>query len=197
MKFLTQFFILSLQSLYLYLKSSYMIVFVLRDQLQIIYSIIVFNTIFVMNSLPKVKISPKMFCHHKTMFKAISTFGSRWSKEIIAKDSSLYITIPSCYPTAFPKIIKFSYVRFKKVFSFFRSLSSKCKYLSTATTPRICRSPSNLHPSCFATIWTGMHNILIFSVSTYIETNFYITNIKHNLLYAIQGNKSRDKLCKV
>lgn len=100
LEFLAQCLIVLFQSLYLRFKYCYLLVPIIANKLKILYSIICFNVILVVNYFPTVKTSPQMFCHNKAMFKYIALFISHWVKEIFRVNFKGNIATPrSCSPT--------------------------------------------------------------------------------------------------
>ena len=67
-------------------------------QLKIIYSIIILNSIYMMNSFLRNKITTNMFFHNKAMRKNITSFFSKWMRWKIYQYISLPINTFSTFP---------------------------------------------------------------------------------------------------
>jgi len=78
--------------------------FVFWEQFKVLYSIIAFFAIKMMNCLPRFKGSIQMFCHNKAMFKNIPIPVSHW----MISHFDFYISIPIYNATSmFPTSMKF------------------------------------------------------------------------------------------
>lgn len=75
---------------------------VIRQQLKVFYSIVIPNSVLMVNNLPWQKTSIQAFSHYKAMFTNVSPAICHRVKEIITLQSHYFISIFIKIPTAFP-----------------------------------------------------------------------------------------------
>ncbi len=173
MKSLTQLLILNLQLLYLHLKYSYLIVSIIRDKLKILYTIIIFDMVLMMDYLPAMEIAAKGLCHYKAVFKDIAVFSHHLIKKVIGIKFYTDITLRRIVSATLPSRVFITLLRPMTI-----STMATFKGTRSIFTYFVC------NPTFLPTTFTNVPNIFlvkIFSIYTYILSFPNISNLWHSI----------------
>lgn len=119
---------------------------IIRDKLKILYSIVIFNMVLVVDYFPSMKITTEMFSHYKAMFVNISPAFCHRIEEIIGVKSNQYVATPIGSPAPPPIMVLTSKMRKSYLGSLFRRRN--LKPVSTGVAPQMsgqvftCGNPS-------------------------------------------------------
>lgn len=106
LKFLSQGLVFSLQLLYLHLKHCYLFMSFISNELKILYSVIIPNSVSMMDDFPTMQATPQMLCHYETMLKNTSSTVSHWVKKVIGMKGNQRVTLFGyATPTLPPMVI--------------------------------------------------------------------------------------------
>ena len=191
-QFLLKFLILCFKVFNSIFKDGNLLVPIITDKLEVLYSVIKGVSIYVVNYLPTMKASTKMFCHNKAMFSNITFLARHWIKEVIWANQDSHILSPSPCPAT-------STIPTRVLCSTFMNMMT----LRTPSTDRF--TVFKCHPTFFSTSrarnpdipssldsfsgsWTQVHPFPNFAGSS----NF--SQYRHTLLYNEQSKMSIDGL---
>ena len=140
---LTQFSVFLFQPLYLHFKNCNLFMSIIGNKLKVFYTVVILNTVNMMNNLPSMKIATKVLRHYKAMLSDSSAID-HWKEKIARVQSDKNIaSFFSFIASPFPPIV-------------FNSISC-IKLISTSIASKICWFATNkMHPSFFTAIHTSM-----------------------------------------
>jgi len=170
----------------------------INNYIKVLNSVILFilyrtNTILsslMVNQFPFLQTPTQRFCHHKPMFKYITTFRSHRVKEVILSDPNKNVTTTSLLASTLPRTIFIA----RKLFTSTTTFNTmQPKWFSILKgSPSLLTTCNTSHPDIF--IHSRLHTIMPFGMDFFGSLNF--TNKRHTLLYhTIKAFASEDRLC--
>ncbi len=146
-------------------KYSYLLMSIVSNKLKVLNAVIIFDTILMMDYLPRMKTSPQMFSHDKTMLTNITSLSNHRIEEIIRENFNFNIAQSSC-STTFPKMVAFT--------------STASIFITAIATKQIYRFIlRKMNPSFLATVRARSPYISTHIFNTYVSTNSGVSYIRH------------------
>lgn len=169
--------ILILQPLYLHFKYCYLLVLIIGNKLEVLNSVIISNSILMMNYFPIVKTATKTFSHHQTMLSNIIMVIGHWVEEILRIYPYKHVTIGFSSAT-FPRLIPTA-----GIFPF----------ISASNTTLMDCLPVNADPAFLTTVDASVPDVFMTSAFADFLAFFNISYFTHRYIILYQ-NKVRKEL---